>query len=205
VISLIIFLAVGLLIVVIAKALVPGRDPGIAISLLLGAVAQIVVWFPSRWTGLERHAQPWSFFLSIAVASVLLHVYRESGLDLALASRQPAPASAPAPRPKPREPLWMRIVLTPAWAGVGAVMMGFTGFVIGFWGPMRFAPGANQGPMLGLFITGPGGVILGALIGGALKIARPDWPVGWCLRFLNVVNVAWGLFLLDFVADPRWH
>ena len=45
----------------------------------------------------------------------------------------------------------------------GALRVGAIGFVGGFFGPMIFAPGANQGPMLGLFITGP----LGFLIGGA--------------------------------------
>lgn len=43
------------------------------------------------------------------------------------------------------------------WAlGVGAV-----GFVLGFFGPMLLAPGANQGPMLGIFITGPLGFACG--------------------------------------------
>jgi hypothetical protein len=30
---------------------------------------------------------------------------------------------------------------------------------------MIFAPQANQGPMLGIFITGPGGFLLGLLYG----------------------------------------
>lgn len=30
---------------------------------------------------------------------------------------------------------------------------------------MIFAPGANQGPMLGIFITGPAGALLGAVAG----------------------------------------
>ena len=46
-----------------------------------------------------------------------------------------------------------------------ALVIGAIGFVGGFFGPMLFAPGANQGPMLGIFITGPLGVLLGA-IGG---------------------------------------
>jgi hypothetical protein len=36
---------------------------------------------------------------------------------------------------------------------------------LGFVGPMIFAPSANQGPMLGIFITGPGGALLGGLAG----------------------------------------
>jgi len=51
----------------------------------------------------------------------------------------------------------------------GALLGGTIGFVLGFFGPMILAPGANQGPLLGLFVTGPGGVVLGA-IGAAL------WP-----------------------------
>ena len=49
--------------------------------------------------------------------------------------------------------------------GYWALVIGGIGFIGGFFGPMIFAPGANQGPMLGIFITGPLGVLLGA-IGG---------------------------------------
>jgi hypothetical protein len=50
-------------------------------------------------------------------------------------------------------------------AGLGAVTLGGLGFVAGFFGPMIFAPEANQGPMLGLFITGLAGVVIGAIVG----------------------------------------
>ncbi len=56
-------------------------------------------------------------------------------------------------------------------AGLGAVIVGGLGFVLGFFGPMIFAPGANQGPMLGLFITGLAGVVIGA-IAGAMYAGR---------------------------------
>lgn len=49
----------------------------------------------------------------------------------------------------------------------GAILVGLLGFALGFFGPLIFAPGANQGPLLGIFITGPLGVVVGA-IGGAL-------------------------------------
>ena len=48
-----------------------------------------------------------------------------------------------------------------------AAVVGGIGFVGGFFGPMIFAPDANQGPLLGLFITGP----LGLLFGGVMGIA----------------------------------
>jgi hypothetical protein len=49
-----------------------------------------------------------------------------------------------------------------------AFVVGGFGFVAGFFGPMVITPGANQGPLLGLFITGPLGFLLGG-IGGAIR------------------------------------
>jgi hypothetical protein len=57
-------------------------------------------------------------------------------------------------------------------AGLGAVIVGGLGFVLGFFGPMLLAPGANQGPMLGLFITGPAGVVIGAVAGAVYARRR---------------------------------
>ena len=44
-------------------------------------------------------------------------------------------------------------------------------FLVGFVGPMIFAPGANQGPLLGLLYTGPLGLVLGA-IWGAIRAGK---------------------------------
>lgn len=43
------------------------------------------------------------------------------------------------------------------------LIVGGFGFLLGFIGPMIFAPGANQGPLLGIFITGPIGFMLGMI------------------------------------------
>ncbi|HEY9181668.1 MAG TPA: hypothetical protein VIQ99_00625, partial [Gammaproteobacteria bacterium] len=56
-----------------------------------------------------------------------------------------------------------------------ALALGVTGFVAGFFGPIALNPEANQGPLLGIFITGP----LGALAGLAL---------GTLFRFLPVTD-----------------
>ncbi|HEY5648180.1 MAG TPA: multidrug ABC transporter permease [Nitrospiria bacterium] len=48
----------------------------------------------------------------------------------------------------------------------GALIIGGLGFIIGFVGPIIFFPEANQGPLLGLFITGPLGTAAGAIGGG---------------------------------------
>jgi hypothetical protein len=54
----------------------------------------------------------------------------------------------------------------------GALLLGGTGFVLGFFGPMIFAPEANQGPLLGIVITGPLGFVLGAAAGLVRSVVR---------------------------------
>jgi hypothetical protein len=46
-----------------------------------------------------------------------------------------------------------------------AAVVGALGFCGGFFGPMIFTPEANQGPLLGIFITGPLGFIVGGMGG----------------------------------------
>lgn len=50
---------------------------------------------------------------------------------------------------------------------MGGLLAGTVGFCGGFFGPMIFSPESNQGPLLGLLITGPLGAVLG-IIGGAI-------------------------------------
>lgn len=52
-----------------------------------------------------------------------------------------------------------------------AVFFGVVGFALGFFGPLILAPDANQGPLLGIFITGPIG-FFGGLAWGLLRAAR---------------------------------
>ena len=46
-----------------------------------------------------------------------------------------------------------------------ALVVGGIGFAAGFFGPMLFRPEANQGPLLGIFITGPAGFFVGLAYG----------------------------------------
>ncbi|MBI1274837.1 hypothetical protein GC177_02565 [bacterium] len=69
--------------------------------------------------------------------------------------------------------VWMRLQTTGAGGAegpfvciaTGAIMLGAIGFTGGFFGPMMFAPEANQGPLLGIFYTGPIGFLLGGVAG----------------------------------------
>ncbi|MDX8481832.1 hypothetical protein RFN28_25705 [Mesorhizobium sp. VK24D] len=51
----------------------------------------------------------------------------------------------------------------------GAIL-GIIGFLGGFVGPVIFTPEANQGPLLGIFITGPLGFVLGLIVGFVLRL-----------------------------------
>jgi len=61
------------------------------------------------------------------------------------------------------------------WIGLAATwgcIVGFVGFAIGFFGTMLWAPDANQGPLLGIFVTGPFGFAATStviLVVGALR------------------------------------
>lgn len=43
--------------------------------------------------------------------------------------------------------------------------LGLSGFLAGFLGPMLLDPQANQGPLVGILITGPGGALAGLVLG----------------------------------------
>jgi len=54
----------------------------------------------------------------------------------------------------------------------GAIVVGAVGFVGGFFGPMIWAPEANQGPLLGILYTGPLGFLLGGVGGFLYALVR---------------------------------
>lgn len=53
-----------------------------------------------------------------------------------------------------------------------AIIVGSITFAIGFFGPIMWAPEANQGPLLGIFYTGPLGFLAG-LVWGIIRELRP--------------------------------
>lgn len=59
------------------------------------------------------------------------------------------------------------------------VILAGAGFCAGFFGPMLLVPEANQGPLLGIFITGPVGAVIGVvgyLLSKPLQLAaRTQW------------------------------
>lgn len=63
----------------------------------------------------------------------------------------------------PKTETWPQSVI--GWTLLGAMLLGTAGFIGGFFGPILWAPQANQGPLLGIFITGPLGFLTGGLLG----------------------------------------
>jgi hypothetical protein len=52
------------------------------------------------------------------------------------------------------------------------LILGAAGFAAGFFGPLIFAPDANQGPLVGILISGPGGALLGGLLCALCTLLR---------------------------------
>ena len=63
---------------------------------------------------------------------------------------------------------WRTVQARLKWALLGGIIVGGLGFIIGFFGPLLWAPDANQGLLLGIFVTGPIGFIVGAVAGAIL-------------------------------------
>jgi len=59
---------------------------------------------------------------------------------------------------------------SPRSVGLWALALGITGFVAGFFGPIALNPDANQGPLVGIFITGPGGALAGLILGVVFRL-----------------------------------
>jgi hypothetical protein len=62
-------------------------------------------------------------------------------------------------------------------------LLGGLGFAAGFFGPLIFNPDSNQGPLVGILISGPGGALLGLLLYGITQIlhvsAARQWQILW--------------------------
>lgn len=57
--------------------------------------------------------------------------------------------------------------------------LGGAGFAAGFFGPLVFVPEANQGPLVGILISGPLGALLGLVLYGILALFRTSGRMQW--------------------------
>jgi hypothetical protein len=57
---------------------------------------------------------------------------------------------------------------------IAVIASAFVGFAAGFYGPIFLSPGASQGPLLGIFFTGPLGALLGLVVSLVYVLKRPS-------------------------------
>ncbi len=84
--------------------------------------------------------------------------------------------------------------------GLWALALGGTGFAAGFFGPIALNPEANQGPLVGLFITGPGGALSGLVLGAIFRFA--SFPRAVHAKALLTTCAALALATLYFCLPP---
>jgi uncharacterized membrane protein YeaQ/YmgE (transglycosylase-associated protein family) len=58
------------------------------------------------------------------------------------------------------------------WCAGMTALVGGVAFLAGFVGPILLTPNSPQGPMLGIFITGPLGALAGAILGIIIGFVR---------------------------------
>jgi uncharacterized membrane protein YeaQ/YmgE (transglycosylase-associated protein family) len=67
----------GLIVGVVAKLLMPGRDPGgFIITILLGIVGALLGGYIGRTLGFYRENEPVSFLMAVLGSIILLGIYR---------------------------------------------------------------------------------------------------------------------------------
>jgi hypothetical protein len=114
---------------------------------------------PPLWLRLGLAAT--SFLVALLFANLFALLLFDGGL---LASLLPPAVALYAAVYAWRKPGWLTRS-RPCRVLMYALVFGGIGFIAGFFGPIYLAPEANQGPLLGIFITGPGGFLFGLLYG----------------------------------------
>jgi hypothetical protein len=65
------------------------------------------------------------------------------------------------------------------WCVATAAVVRTVSFLFGFVGPILLKPDSPQGPLLGIFFTGPLGAIAGAVLGALIGLVVPTAGYGW--------------------------
>ncbi len=81
-----------------------------------------------------------------------------------------------------------------------AIIFGAVGFAAGFFGPMILAPEANQGPLVGILMSGPGGFVLGFMLYGVARLFAFNPKKRQ--RFRNICAVVFGVSVLAIFLFP---
>lgn len=86
--------------------------------------------------------------------------------------------------------------------GLWVLLLGASGFCAGFLGPIALNPDANQGPLVGIFITGPGGALAGLILGIIFRLLPLNTASCW--RALKIICAGLVLATLYFcLPEPQ--
>ena len=77
------------------------------------------------------------------------------------------------------------------------LLLGAAGFAAGFFGPILFSPEANQGPLVGILMSGPAGALLGFVLLGVCTVIGVSPRLQW--RMLVGTAIAGALAVLVLV------
>ena len=87
---------------------------------------------------------------------------------------------------------------------VCVLLLGGIGFSAGFFGPMVFDPSANQGPLVGVLISGPLGAVLGLVLFVGFRVVAVSPTTQW--RTLGAFGAALGLVTIYLILPgPELH
>lgn len=84
------------------------------------------------------------------------------------------------------------------------LIVGGAGFLMGFIGPTIFAPDANQGPLLGLLITGPLGLLMGGVGWFLSSIFHWSYKTQLVAAFGCCASLALLLIGIATAPKPEW-
>ena len=84
------------------------------------------------------------------------------------------------------------------------LLLGGAGFLAGFIGPIILNPDANQGPLVGIFLSGPGGAVLGLILFAICTALRVSPPRQWQLLGLFAV-LGVGVTLAACLPGPKFR
>jgi hypothetical protein len=82
------------------------------------------------------------------------------------------------------------------------LVLGIAGFTAGFFGPIIFLPDSNIGPLVGIIMTGPGGVVLGLLMGAIVRSVGLTNAAQWKL-LVGTAVIGWLAIISFCIAAPR--
>lgn len=86
------------------------------------------------------------------------------------------------------------------------LLIGAAGFAAGFFGPIIFIPDSNIGPVIGILMTGPGGAVLGLLMGATAKVIAPPPATAWKILLSTAAIVALSVLAFCIISpNPRLH